>query len=241
LSTAAILVVGNEVLSGKVEEENARYLIRELRELGVQLTRVVFVRDELEVIARDVRELSAGADHVFTSGGIGSTHDDVTLDAVARGFGVPMVEDPWLRAQLERHVDGPIDAAVRRMALVPEGTELLGLGDLRFPVVKVRNVFVLPGVPRFLRSRFEYLRPRLRTRPFVLRQVYLGVEEERIAARLADLDAAWPDVELGSYPRFDAADHRVKITVEGRDAARVDAALEALLARLEPGWVVRVE
>jgi molybdopterin-biosynthesis enzyme MoeA-like protein len=151
-----------------------------------------------------------------------------------------MVEHPWLRAALEQHLGPGLDASVLRMARLPEGTELLGLGELRFPVLKVRNVHVLPGVPRFLRSRFEYLRARFRTRPFVLHQVFLGVEEERIAARLAAVDAAFPEVEFGSYPRFDEADHRVKLTVEGRDAAAVDAGLSALLSALEPAWVLRV-
>jgi molybdenum cofactor synthesis domain-containing protein len=241
MSTAGILVIGNEVLSGKVEEANARFLIGALRELGVQLMRVVFVRDEPAVIARDVRELAAAYDHVFTSGGIGATHDDVTLDAVAEAFSVPLVEHPWLRAQLDRYVGADPDPSVLRLARLPEGAELLGIGELRFPLVRMRNVYVLPGVPSLLKVKFAFLGPRLRAAPFFLRQLFLGVGEETIAERLAAVDRAFPDVEFGSYPRFDEADHRVKLTVEAKDPERVEAGLRALLASLEPGWVLRVE
>lgn len=238
--TAGILVIGNEVLSGKVEEENARYLVGQLRDLGIDLMRIAVVRDDVDTIAEEVERMAARFTWVFTSGGVGSTHDDVTFAAVARAFGVELVESPGILALLEEYFGDRMNAAVRRMAQLPEGTELLGLHELSYPIVRVRNVHVFPGVPKYLRMKFDYLKDRLRTdRPFVLRQVYLGISEDRIAIPLAEEDARFPDVEFGSYPQFDNPDFKTKLTVEGRDQARVNEAFEALLARLEPEWIVR--
>lgn len=241
MSTAGLVVIGNEVLSGKVEEENARFLIRELRDLGVMLMRIVFIRDDIDTIARDVREMSAAYSHVFTSGGVGSTHDDVTMHAIAQAFGVELEDNAELIAMLKAHYGDRANDAVLRMGRLPQGAELLGKNELRYPLVRVRNVFVFPGVPMFLRSKFEVVKRLVRGRPFVLRQVFLNVGEDRIAEPLTEIDRAFPDVEFGSYPRFDDADHRVKLTVEGRDPEQVAAGLAALIERLDPAWVVRVE
>jgi len=238
--TAGILVIGNEVLSGKVEEENARYLVRALRELGIDLMRICIVRDDVDTIAEEVRAMADRYTWVFTSGGVGSTHDDVTLGAVARAFEADLVEHPGILSLLEEYFGDRMNAAVRRMAQLPEGTELLGLHELSYPIIRVRNVHVFPGVPKYLRMKFDYLKDRLRTdRPFVLRQIYLSVSEDRIAIPLAEEDARFPDVEFGSYPQLDSPEFKTKLTVEGRDASRVEAAFEALLGRLEAGWVVK--
>jgi FAD synthetase len=241
MTTAGLVVIGNEVLSGKVEEENARYLIKELRELGVMLMRVVFIRDDVETIARDVREMSASYSHVFTTGGVGSTHDDVTMNAIAKAFEVQLEDNTVLFEMLQAHFGERINESVRRMGRLPAGAELVGLEELRYPLVKVRNVFVFPGVPVFLRAKFEVVKRLIRSAPFVLRQVYLNVGEDRIAEPLTEIDRAFPEVEFGSYPRFDDADHRVKLTVEGRDPEQVAAGFQALMKKLDPSWVVRVD
>ena len=241
MSTAAIVVIGNEVLSGKVDDENARYLIRELRALGVRLERISVIRDDLAAIEREVREASAAHTHVFTSGGVGATHDDMTMLGVARAFGVALERHPELVRLLEAHYRDRRTDTVMRMADVPAGTELLGLGELLFPIVKVRNVHVFPGVPSYLRMKFEYLKPRLREKAIVLRQIFVNVGESLIADAMAEVQAAHPDVEIGSYPRFDTKEYRVKITVESGDESAVDRAVAALAGRFEPAWIVRVE
>lgn len=241
MSTAGLVIIGNEVLSGKVEEENARYLITELRALGVTLMRVVMIRDDVETIARDVREMSEAYEYVFTSGGVGSTHDDVTMTAVARAFGVGLEDSLELVGMLESHYGERMNEAVRRMGRLPAGAELVGTNELRYPLVKVRNVFVFPGVPSFLRAKFEVVKNLVRQAPFILRQVFLSVGEDRIAEPLAEVDRQFPGLEFGSYPRFDDADHRVRVTIEARESAMVERGLQALLERLDPAWVVRVE
>jgi FAD synthetase len=240
MSTAGIVVIGNEVLSGKVDEENARFLTKELRDLGVKLMRISIIRDDVETIASEVRQHAASYTHVFTTGGVGGTHDDVTFFGVAQAFSIPIVRNPDLERLLVTHYKDRLNEHVLRMADLPEGSDLIGLGTMPYPLVRVRNVFVFPGVPQYLRAKFEHLRPILRTTPFVLRQIFVNVGEDRIARAMTEVQAEHPDVEIGSYPRFDDADHRVKITIEARSEERVRAAVERLMGMIQPSWVVRI-
>ncbi len=240
MTTAGIIVIGNEVLSGKVEEENARFLTKELRALGVKLMRVTIIRDEIDVIASELKHHAAAFTHVFTTGGVGGTHDDVTFAGVARAFELRIVRNPELERLLVEHYEDRINPHVLSMADLPEGAELIGLGVLPYPLVRVKNVFVLPGVPSFVRAKFDVLRGMLKTTPFVLRQIFVRVGEDVIARAMTDVQNEFPDIEIGSYPRFDTDEYRVKITIEARDEGRVDAAVARLVERLEPSWVVRM-
>jgi molybdenum cofactor synthesis domain-containing protein len=242
--TAVLVVVGNEVLSAKVQDENGPWAARRLRELGVELLAIHTLPDRVEEIAEAVEKVCHRADWVFTSGGVGPTHDDVTVPAVARALGRPVVRSPELvesvRAMHRRFHDGAEapDAALR-MADVPQGTRLLGDGS--FPTLVAENVVMLPGVPRFFRFQFDGIAHLLAAPPFHLACVYVSSDEDQIAPLLDRVAREHPEVEIGSYPRFDDADHRVKVTVEAKDVARVAAALAALLAALPAGAVVRTE
>lgn len=240
VTTAGMIVIGNEVLSGKVEEQNARYAIERLREAGIDLMRIVTVRDDVETIAADVREMAGRYDHVFTSGGVGATHDDVTIEGVARGLGLGVERHAELEGLIRDHYGERVNAAALRMADAPEGATLLGVGELLYPVVTVRNIYIFPGVPQFFRSKFDYVWRRLSGTPVVMREVFVSVGESSIADALREAAEAMPDVEIGSYPRFDRADYRVRITVESRDKARVDQSVDRILERLDPAAVVRV-
>ncbi|PYM80837.1 MAG: competence/damage-inducible protein A [Candidatus Rokuibacteriota bacterium] len=138
--TAGIILVGNEILSGKTVDANAAYLCRELRELGVEVRRIAVIPDEVALIAEEVAAFSKAFDLVFTSGGVGPTHDDVTIEGVARALGVPVVRHPELVALLERYYRDKLTDAALRMAEIPEGAELITGNGLRFPNVAMRNV-----------------------------------------------------------------------------------------------------
>jgi molybdenum cofactor synthesis domain-containing protein len=242
--TAVLVVVGSEVLSAKVRDENGPWAARRLRELGVQLLAIHTVADRVDEIVEAVDRARRRATWVFTSGGVGPTHDDVTVAAVARALGRSVVRSANLAASIaamhRHHHDGaePSEASLR-MADVPEGTELLG--DPSFPTLVADNVVMLPGVPRFFRWQFDRIADRLAAPPFRLACVFLRVGEDLVAAALGAVARAHPDVEIGSYPRFDDADHLVKVTLESKDGARVDTALAALLAALPPQAVIRTE
>jgi molybdenum cofactor synthesis domain-containing protein len=238
MSTAGIIVIGNEVLSGKVDEENARYLIRELRDLGVQLMEISVIRDDVDRIAKGVRAMSAEYAHVFTSGGVGGTHDDVTFEGIARAFGVVLERNKDIADLLTRHYRDRINEHVLRMADLPRGADLVGLGSMPYPLVRVKNVYVFPGVPIFFRAKFDMLKPLLKQKPFVLRQIFVRVGEDQVARFMTAVQSAHPDLEIGSYPRFDTDEYKVKITVEGRDRERVDLAAGKLLELIDPAWIV---
>jgi molybdenum cofactor synthesis domain-containing protein len=238
--TAAIVLIGNEILSGKIVDANASYLCRELRALGVDVRRIVVVPDEVDTIAREVAAASAEVDAVFTSGGVGPTHDDVTVEGVARALGVPVVRHPALVAGLREHYGDEVNDARLRMAEVPEGAELVSGGALRFPTIVARNVYVLPGVPEIFRQKFAAIRERFRDRPFHLRNVFVRIGEGSLAEHLNGLLRDFPALLLGSYPEFSNPEYRVKVTLESKDEGYLGAALDRLLARLPPDAVVRV-
>ena len=240
--SAAVLVVGNEVLSAKVVDENGPYAARVLRERGVRLEALLTLPDRLEVLAEAVARERARVDWLFTSGGMGPTHDDVTVLAVARALGCPVVRHPALveriRGWHRRHGSEASEVALR-MADVPASARLAG--SPAHPVVVAENVVMLPGPPQFFRTQLDSFIPSLDATPFQLISVFVSIPEDRFAAALDRVARDHPDVDMGSYPRFDAADHRVKVTFEGKDRARVEAAARAYLGALPEGALVRSE
>jgi molybdenum cofactor synthesis domain-containing protein len=241
--TAAIIVIGDEVLSGKVEEQNARFLVRELRKLGVAVRRIDVIPDVPEEIAATVRLASARFDIVFTSGGIGPTHDDVTIAAIASAFSVPVVRNAELAAMIRAVSGDRFYERDLRMADVPAGADLLhgeGESHSRWPVVAYRNVYILPGVPSILQRKFAMIRDRFAAPPFFSRAVYSREGEGAIAHVLDKAAADFPSVAIGSYPHVDAIDHKVLITLDGRDEATVARACDQVAAGLGAA-VVRIE
>ena len=241
MTTAGIIVIGNEILSGKVDDENARYMIGELRTLGVDLLRITVVRDDLDAIAHEVAHASGECDVVFTSGGVGATHDDITMEGVARAFGAKVIRNPELETRLREHYQDRINDEVLRMADVPDGAILKGSSELLYPIVSYRNVYILPGVPMFFKAKFDYLKSTLAGDPVTLRQLFLSAGEGDIAAILLRAQNDNPTVEIGSYPRFDIDEYRVKVTVESRDAAAVDQVVDRLVGELGSDVVIRVD
>ncbi|HKP13021.1 MAG TPA: molybdopterin-binding protein, partial [Blastocatellia bacterium] len=180
-------------------------------------------------------------DYVFTSGGVGPTHDDVTIAGVALAFNRPVVRHPQLEAMLRGYFGEGVDEARLRLADMPEGSSLLYDDGMRWPVLATENVFVLPGVPELFRSKFEAIRERFRAAPFFVATVFTREDEFDIAPRLDRVAAEYADVEIGSYPNFTSDEYRVKLTVESKEAEAVERARAALLALLDPAAIVRVE
>jgi molybdopterin-biosynthesis enzyme MoeA-like protein len=202
--------------------------------------RISVISDDVEEIAREVAAFSRAFDVVFTSGGVGPTHDDVTIEGVARAMGVPVVRHPYLVELLERYYRGKVTEAALRMSEIPEGAELVGGETVRFPTVLMRNVYVLPGVPEIFRAKFEALRERFRDQPIHLRNVFVSLGEGTLADFLNRLLGDFPLLQLGSYPEFSNPEYKVKVTLESRDRGYVEQALADFLARLPADVVVRV-
>lgn len=242
MRTAAALIIGNELLSGKIAEANLVVLARELRSLGVLLERSVMVLDDAEVIAREIVELSASHDVVFTSGGVGPTHDDVTMESVARAFGVEVVLAPSLERMIRSYYGARCTDGHLLMARIPEGARLIATDTVPWPTVVMRNVWVLPGVPEVFRMKIPHLRSELGGGvPFVSLAVYTTQDEGDIKALLDRVVAAHPEVEIGSYPKWHDPEYRTKLTFDGLDPDKAKAARDAFVAGLSASAVVRVE
>jgi molybdenum cofactor synthesis domain-containing protein len=241
MSTAGIILIGDELLSGKVQDENARFAVDELRALGVALKRITVIPDVLDEISATVADFSARFDYVFTSGGVGPTHDDLTMEGVARAFGSRVVRHPQLEQMLRGYYKERLRERDLRMADVPEGAHfVVGESGPGWPVIAMRNVHILPGVPELFRRKFASIKERFREAPYFLKLVYTTSEEGLIAHELDRIVASYGSVAVGSYPSFSAPDYKVKVTIEGKDGTAVAAAADDL-ARALGAAVVRVE
>ena len=246
MKTAAILVIGNEILSGKVEEANIAVLARELRKLGILLRRVVVVLDDVDTIAREVSELSKAHDWLFTSGGVGPTHDDVTVDAVAKAFGVRVVSAPEMEAMLRAHYKERCTEGHLRMALIPEGAALEVSAAVRWPTIRLHNTWLLPGIPEVFKMKLPVVIERVRgqsnaAQPFVTHSVYVKMDEGDLKPLLDRVVEAFPDVSVGSYPKWLDPSYKTKLTFDGQDGPRALAAREAFVASLPAGEPQKIE
>ncbi len=245
--TAAALIIGDEVLSGKVHDTNSHDLARYLRALGIELSRIITVPDRVEVIAAELNALRAKVDLVFTSGGIGPTHDDVTIDAIALALGRETVRHPALERSLREHLEERCTDDHLRMAMIVDGTELdFGPeGAAPWPVLILGSIFILPGIPQLFRAQLELLRPRVSgsERAFVVESAFCAADEGRLKPFIDAVVSAFEDVAVGSYPRFRDGDdgYNVRITFDGRDPARVREARERFVASLPAAWLLSTE
>ncbi|MEO7035815.1 MAG: molybdopterin-binding protein [Polyangiaceae bacterium] len=240
--TAAALVIGNELLSGKIRDANVAELARALRALGIRLARVVMVPDEIPLIAAEVRALSEGYDVVFTSGGVGPTHDDVTVEGVASAFRVPVILDPKLSDLLRGVYGERITDAHLLMARVPEGAALCGSPDVEWPTPVMHNVWILPGIPDLFRLKLLTARAWLRgPTPFFSHALFLRIEEPLLKPLLDEVVARHPNVEIGSYPKWFDPTYRTQITFDASTSEAAQAALEDLRNLVAEGDVVRAE
>ena len=240
--TAAALVIGNELLSGKIQDENLGPLAKTLRGVGVRLCRAVLIEDDLEAIAREVLVLHRAYDMVFTSGGVGPTHDDVTIDAVARAFGTDVVIDTTFARLIEQAYGDSCTESHLRMARVPRGSELIMSAEISWPTVRIANVWVMPGVPEIFRMKLSLVRERL-TGPvtFYSSAVFTCIEESDLKPLLDRVVLAHPEVEVGSYPKWRDPAYKTKVTLDATREAAKQAALEFLLSLLPAGEPQRVE
>jgi len=241
MSTASLLVIGNEILSGKVRDTNSAFLAVELRKLGVDLERILTIPDEVDLIARETRAMSEAFDFVFTSGGIGPTHDDMTMDGIAQAFGRSLETNQSMIDRMARSSEKPLNEAMKKMAVIPSGAEVLDVGGLWFPVVVVENVHIFPGIPELFEKKFHSIAERFSGVPFVLRKLYVRENESDIADVLNALLREFPELMLGSYPRINEEHYRVMLTLESRDAEYVARATEILVENLPADAIHKVE
>ena len=201
-TTAAALIIGNEILSGKIADKNLSVLARTLRGLGIELARAVTIRDEMDVIVEEVRALSRAHAWLFTSGGVGPTHDDLTIEAVARAFDAPVEVEPELEALIRGAYGDALRDGHLLMARIPRGARLVRNDHVPWPAVLMRNVWVLPGVPEIFERKMTLLESVVsKAPPFVSLVVVSGLDEGNLKPYLDRVVEGYPDVDVGSYPQ----------------------------------------
>ncbi|MBX6321948.1 MAG: competence/damage-inducible protein A [Rhodospirillaceae bacterium] len=230
--TAAVLIIGNEILSGRTQDVNLAFLGSQLNALGIRLREARVVADDEDEIVRAVNECRARYDYVFTTGGIGPTHDDITAACVAKAFGLPLVRNPEAVAILEQHyAPGQLNEARLRMANTPLGAALIANPVSAAPGFQIGNVFVMAGVPSIMRAMFDGLKHRLAGgAPMLSATVVTDLGEGVIAKDLGALQERYADVEIGSYPWFRAGRFGTSLVLRGTDPARLAAAAEEVRA-----------
>ena len=219
--TAALVVIGDEILSGRTQDRNVGQVATWLNDHGIRLAEVRIIPDDLDRIGETINVLRSQHDYLFTTGGIGPTHDDITVDAIAAAFGVPVIIHPEARSILEdyyRDRPGGLTDARLRMARTPEGAELLRNPSSGAPGVKMGNVFILAGVPHIAASMLEALTGKLEGgRPIVSVTVGARAPESDVADLLRETEAAHPGVAIGSYPFFKDGKYGANFVIRSDD------------------------
>jgi molybdenum cofactor synthesis domain-containing protein len=218
--TAALLVIGDEILSGRTQDKNVAQVASWLNQQGIRLSEVRIVPDDTQRIAQAVNALRVTYDYLFTTGGIGPTHDDITVDSIAAAFGVPVVIHPEARAILERYYEqrGGVNEARLRMARVPEGAELIANPSSGAPGVRVGNVFIMAGVPHIAAAMLAALDGQLEGgRPIVSVTVGARAPESDVAELLERTETAHPGVSIGSYPFFKEGRYGANFVIRSED------------------------
>ena len=229
--TAAVLIIGNEILSGRTKDANLPHIAEKLGGIGIRLREARVVPDVEEEIIAALDALRARYSYVFTTGGIGPTHDDITSACVAKAFGVALERNPEAVARLERHYGDPskLNEARLRMANIPAGATLVDNPISAAPGFQIGNVFVMAGVPNIMQAMLDGVLPRLQGGPALhARTVACELAEGRIAEDLGALQDRYPDLEIGSYPYFRNGFFGVSLVLRGTDEPRLEAATEEL-------------
>lgn len=230
----AVLLIGDEILSAQVKDENLVYIVDRLSEAGYETGEARVIRDDVEQIAGAFRELAQRYEYVISAGGVGPTHDDITFDGVAAAFDLPLEINEGMRSFLEGHHGADMGPAVVKMAMLPAGAEVDTGDNRKWPLVRVRNCFVLPGLPRALRDKIDRIVRRLPLleRSWIAR-IYLSVPEDLIADWLGELQNDNPSVAVGSYPVLDEPKYRTRVTVKGVSKEAVQEAYRKGVEYLE--------
>lgn len=234
-----LIIIGNEILAGRFPDANTSFLAEQLLRHGVRVGEVAILPDVTSTVAAKINEYRNRFDLVITTGGIGPTHDDITLDAVSLALGRPMVSHPKL-LDIARSKIGDLNEATLKLTRVPEGTELLSGGRFVWPPLKVADVVVLPGVPALIRAQFPALVQLLPDDHYFAREVRCMAREIDLAKAAEEIDLQFDEVDVGSYPIIGQGEHHVLLRFTGTVLEEVEEALAAFLQRLPDQIVVDV-
>lgn len=238
---AAILIIGNEILSGRTLDINTQEIARELGQKGIEIKEARTIPDEKEVIARHVRELSDAYDYVFTTGGIGPTHDDITAESIAYAFGVPYTRNEEIYSILKQHYENVgegVNQAREKMAFIPEGSSLIYNDVTQIPGFMIRNVYSMAGIPEIMQSMLRSILPSLNNGKIIkTHTIEIMLGESKIADEFSKLQQKYPSVDMGSYPFTKDGQHGTALVLRSSDYENLEKAYSELLT-LNRSWQI---
>ena len=229
--TAAILIIGNEILSGRTQDLNVQFIAKHLSTLGINLKEVRIIPDDEQVIIDTVRTLSSQYTTIFTTGGIGATHDDITAASIAKAFDQNLILHEGAMEILSAFYGDRLNAARTRMAMIPEGAQLITNPLSAAPGFKIGNVFCMAGIPSVMQRMFEHVVPQLPSGPkFFSQTIHCSVLENNLADALAEIQTQFSSVDIGSYPRYTpAGEYTLSLVIRGIDKEQIHKAGEEIL------------
>jgi molybdenum cofactor synthesis domain-containing protein len=233
MSCLSIIIIGDEILSNTFVDENTPWLLRRAKKLDLKVNTVRIIPDVMEDIIKTVREESDRSTYVITTGGVGPTHDDVTMEAIATAFGTSTYKNPIL-TQLIQDKMGKDNPGALLMANIPQGAELLESAKGFFPQVKVQNVYIFPGVPKLMKIKFDAISHRFVGKKMFKKQIYLQASESKLAPQITALNKKLDKVTIGSYPRFDEGPVNLILTVQGFLEEHVQDAYGHICTEFQP-------
>ncbi len=239
--TVAIVVIGNEILSGKITDLNSNYLIQEFRKLGVTVGGVFILPDEEKTIAALIKRIHPLFDFVFTTGGIGPTHDDVTMSAIAHGLGTSLERNNEYEGKLKYFFGDEIKEHVLSMAELPKEAEIITEDKKLIPIVKVKNIYVLPGYPPLFKEQFESIKNQFKQEPFEVTRIFVTIKEEEISAILEQASHVNGEVEIGSYPDYHNKHYKNLITIESKNTKANKQVQDFLLERIPKQFIYKID
>lgn len=232
--TASILIIGNEILSGRTQDANVYYLSEQLSRMGINLQEARIIPDDESAIIRNVVDLSRRHSYLFTTGGIGSTHDDITASSIAKAFNLPLHSHPEALERLKVYYGDAMNEARSRMSLIPVGAKLIDNPVSSAPGFQIENVFVLAGIPLVMQAMFGTLLDRLsRGTPIRCLTVTCDVAESLISDHLSEIQKRHSHVDIGSYPHFREGTYGLSLVIRGTDEAHLEKATQEVLALIE--------
>ncbi|MBI1327984.1 MAG: competence/damage-inducible protein A [Alphaproteobacteria bacterium] len=233
--TAAILIIGNEILSGRTQDTNANFIALQLEELGITLKEIRVIPDIHETIIATAQQFHKGYDYVFTTGGIGPTHDDITAECIAKAFAVKLEQNARAYEILLAHygAENLTDARLK-MAQIPVGAALIHNPVSAAPGFKIENVFVMAGVPKIMQAMWEHVKTFLAAgEPIISVTVSCGLPESAMAEQLGVIQERYPALSIGSYPYFRMGAGGVSFVIRGTDKAAIDKAAQEIVAAVQ--------
>ncbi|MBF0540113.1 MAG: competence/damage-inducible protein A [Nitrospirae bacterium] len=240
IKTCGIIIIGDEILSGKVRESNAYYITQNCRNYGIDVKRILIISDIIDEIGAAVKDFSQRFDYVFTSGGIGPTHDDVTIAGISSAFNVKPVINELLKDVITQKMGDRTTPEALKMAEIPEGAILITDETLTFPLIQFKNIYIFPGVPDYMRMKFDVLKKTFSGPPFILKKVFVNQFESEFASILNEVVSRHKQIKIGSYPTINNEEYRVMLTLESIDINELNASLIDLKVSLTDRRIVKI-